>query len=90
MAMIKPSLFLFSCILQSVAMDRSAWLHVPELPFFLALLPQWCFRFMKLEVVSYALPALIAVGLCRHVCAAECFWQKTLGTNNCLASAGNT
>ncbi|MDD2598172.1 MAG: prenyltransferase/squalene oxidase repeat-containing protein [Kiritimatiellae bacterium] len=47
--------------------DESAWRKVPPLPFLMALLPGWCYRFFKLEVVSYALPALIAVGLCRHL-----------------------
>lgn len=48
-----------------------AWPSVPPLPFLLALLPQRLYRFFRLQVVSYALPALIAVGLCRHVCAAR-------------------
>ncbi|MEI7437018.1 MAG: prenyltransferase/squalene oxidase repeat-containing protein, partial [bacterium] len=39
-----------------------AWLG-PQLPFALAALPQWLFRWLRLPVVSYALPALIAVGL---------------------------
>jgi squalene-hopene/tetraprenyl-beta-curcumene cyclase len=51
--------------------DERAWLSVPPLPFLLALLPQGLYRFFRLQVVSYALPALIAVGLCRHVCAAR-------------------
>jgi squalene-hopene/tetraprenyl-beta-curcumene cyclase len=51
--------------------DERAWLNVPPLPFLLALLPQGLYRFFRLQVVSYALPALIAIGLCRHVCAAR-------------------
>jgi len=51
--------------------ERRAWLSVPPLPFLLALLPQGVYRFFRLQVVSYALPALIAVGLCRHVCVAR-------------------
>jgi squalene-hopene/tetraprenyl-beta-curcumene cyclase len=39
-----------------------SWDEVQPLPFELACLPQWCFRFLRLHVVSYALPALIAVG----------------------------
>ncbi len=35
----------------------------PQLPFALAALPQRLFRWLRLPVVSYALPALIAVGL---------------------------
>jgi squalene-hopene/tetraprenyl-beta-curcumene cyclase len=38
------------------------WKGVKSLPFELACLPQELFRFLRLPVVSYALPALIAVG----------------------------
>ncbi|MCS7047368.1 MAG: hypothetical protein NZO58_13505, partial [Gemmataceae bacterium] len=40
------------------------WREVPPLPFELACLPQAWFRFLRLHVVSYALPALIAIGQC--------------------------
>jgi squalene-hopene/tetraprenyl-beta-curcumene cyclase len=39
-----------------------SWGEVPALPFELACLPQAWFRFVRLHVVSYALPALIAIG----------------------------
>lgn len=42
------------------------WRLVPQLPFELAVLPHQLFRFMRLSVVSYAIPALIAIGLVRH------------------------
>ena len=44
------------------------WDEVPALPFELACLPQSWFRFARLPVVSYALPALIAIGqaVCHH------------------------
>src|SRR5260370_19268368 len=38
------------------------WKEVKSLPFELACLPQEMFRILRLPVVSYALPALIAVG----------------------------
>ncbi|HXG08977.1 MAG TPA: prenyltransferase/squalene oxidase repeat-containing protein, partial [Gemmataceae bacterium] len=38
------------------------WEEIPPLPFELACLPQSWFRFLRLPVVSYALPALIAIG----------------------------
>lgn len=41
-----------------------SWDEVPPLPFELAMLPQAWFRFVRLHVVSYALPALIAIGQC--------------------------
>ena len=43
------------------------WTSVPPLPFELAALPRWTFGAIGLPVVSYALPALIAIGLVRHV-----------------------
>lgn len=42
------------------------WNEVPRLPFELACLPQSWYRFARLPVVSYALPALIAIGQCIH------------------------
>ncbi|HEY2784946.1 MAG TPA: prenyltransferase/squalene oxidase repeat-containing protein [Fimbriiglobus sp.] len=42
------------------------WKEVPRLPFELACLPQSWYRFAGLPVVSYALPALIAIGQCVH------------------------
>jgi squalene-hopene/tetraprenyl-beta-curcumene cyclase len=45
---------------------RTAWASVPALPFELAALPRSWFGWMGLPVVSYALPALIAIGQVRH------------------------
>jgi squalene-hopene/tetraprenyl-beta-curcumene cyclase len=42
------------------------WAAVPGLPFELAVLPASWYRRLRLHVVSYALPALIAVGLLVH------------------------
>ncbi|HVK07590.1 MAG TPA: prenyltransferase/squalene oxidase repeat-containing protein [Gemmataceae bacterium] len=42
------------------------WKEVPRLPFELACLPQSWYRFARLPVVSYALPALIAIGQVVH------------------------
>ena len=42
-----------------------SWREVPSLPFELACLPHAMFRFLRLPVVSYALPALVAVGQAR-------------------------
>lgn len=41
------------------------WQHVPQLPFELAALPRKWFAALRLPVVSYALPALIAIGQVR-------------------------
>jgi squalene-hopene/tetraprenyl-beta-curcumene cyclase len=42
------------------------WHWVPQLPFQLAALPRQWFAALSLPVVSYALPALIAIGQVRH------------------------
>jgi squalene-hopene/tetraprenyl-beta-curcumene cyclase len=43
-----------------------SWSEVPRLPFELACLPQSWYRVARLPVVSYALPALIAIGQAVH------------------------
>ncbi|MFP6873938.1 MAG: prenyltransferase/squalene oxidase repeat-containing protein [Verrucomicrobiales bacterium] len=42
-----------------------AWRRVPALPFEIAALPRSVFGILRLPVVSYALPALIAIGFAR-------------------------
>ena len=43
-----------------------SWQEFPSLPFELGCLPHWFYRWIHLPVVSYALPALIAIGQVRH------------------------
>lgn len=43
-----------------------AWRGVPQLPFELAAFPHQLFAWLRMPVVSYALPALIAIGQVRH------------------------
>ena len=50
----------------STAWRPETWRVVPQLPFELASLPQAWFRLVDMQVVSYALPALIAIGKVRH------------------------
>ena len=45
---------------------RDAWKHILPLPFELAACPHSWFAALRLPVVSYALPALIAIGQARH------------------------
>ncbi len=47
-------------------LGADGWRHVPQLPFELAALPRRLFAFLGLPVVSYALPALIAIGQVQH------------------------
>jgi squalene-hopene/tetraprenyl-beta-curcumene cyclase len=52
---------LTNCALASLV----PWDEVPPLPFELACVPHALFRFLRLPVVSYAIPALVAVGQAR-------------------------
>ncbi|HEY2932511.1 MAG TPA: prenyltransferase/squalene oxidase repeat-containing protein [Acidobacteriota bacterium] len=45
---------------------REAWRWVEPLPFEMAALPQRFYKWLRLPVVSYALPALIAIGVVQH------------------------
>jgi squalene-hopene/tetraprenyl-beta-curcumene cyclase len=64
------------------------WNEVPRLPFELACLPQSWYRLARLPVVSYALPALIAIGQCvfrnRVTWNPLTFLLRWLGTNRSL------
>ncbi len=46
--------------------ERAAWARLPTIPFELAVLPHRVFSFLGLPMVSYALPALIAIGQVQH------------------------
>jgi squalene-hopene/tetraprenyl-beta-curcumene cyclase len=47
-------------------LGERGWNRVPQLPFELAAFPQRWYSALRLPVVSYALPALIALGQARH------------------------
>ena len=54
-------------ILMALAIARCVpWQVLPQLPFELAVFPQSLYAALRLPVVSYALPALIAIGIARH------------------------
>lgn len=53
---------------------RFGWEHIPALPFELAALPHSWFKWVGLPVVSYALPALIAIGQAQHHHHPSRFW----------------
>ncbi|TWT75668.1 Sporulenol synthase [Posidoniimonas polymericola] len=46
--------------------SRESWRLVPQLPFEMSVCPPSWYARLRLRVVSYALPALIAIGLVRH------------------------
>ena len=54
---------LMMCALAGIV---SNWKRIPPFPFELAVLPQQTFRFLNLPVVSYAIPALVAIGILQN------------------------
>lgn len=62
----KDRTFSVPILMTSALAGLVPWREVPRLPFELACLPQSWYRFAGLPVVSYALPALIAIGQCVH------------------------
>ncbi|MES2708131.1 MAG: prenyltransferase/squalene oxidase repeat-containing protein [Verrucomicrobiota bacterium] len=54
--------------------EPECWKRVSALPFELAALPRQWFAALRLPVVSYALPALIAIGQVRHHHAPSRWW----------------
>ena len=59
--------------------DGNVWRRIPPLPFGFALLPHWLLAALRLHVVSYALPALIAIGLARHIAVARAKGRRAWG-----------
>ncbi len=68
--------------------DMVPWRKVPALPFELACLPQRLYHHLNLPVVSYALPALVAIGQARFHHAAPrnplVRWLRTAAKNRSL------
>ncbi len=62
----KDRTFSVPILMTSALAGLVSWREVPPLPFELACFPQSMFRFLRLPVVSYALPALIAIGQAVH------------------------
>jgi squalene-hopene/tetraprenyl-beta-curcumene cyclase len=58
----KDRTFSVPILMTSALAGLVSWNEVPSLPFELACFPQAWFRYLQLPVVSYALPALIAIG----------------------------
>ncbi len=50
------------------------WSVVARLPFEAAVFPGRLYRFLRMPVVSYAIPALVAIGQVHHFCGAKVFW----------------
>ena len=59
-------ILLFCALAGRLGPETTRWKYVPQLPMELAAFPHQLFKWMRLPVVSYAIPALIAIGLARH------------------------
>jgi squalene-hopene/tetraprenyl-beta-curcumene cyclase len=62
----KDRTFSVPILMTSALAGLVSWRELPTLPFELACFPQSWFRFLRIPVVSYALPALIAIGQAVH------------------------
>jgi squalene-hopene/tetraprenyl-beta-curcumene cyclase len=62
----KDRTFSVPILMTSALAGLVSWSEVPSLPFELACFPQSWFHALRLPVVSYALPALIAIGQAVH------------------------
>jgi len=63
---------------------KDAWRHVIPLPFELAALPHRFYKVLNLPVVSYALPALIAIGQVHYIKAERFHPLRALIYRRCL------
>src|SRR6056297_1199229 len=50
------------------------WDDIPALPFEAAVFPQSMYRLLRMPVVSYAIPALVAIGQARHFHGRRSIW----------------
>lgn len=50
------------------------WSAIPRLPFEAAVFPGAMYRFLQMPVVSYAIPALVAIGQVHHFLGPKTFW----------------
>ncbi len=51
-----------------------SWNEIPRLPFEAAVVPGKWYRLMRMPVVSYAIPALVAIGQAQHFLAPPVVW----------------
>ncbi|MCO8125159.1 squalene--hopene cyclase [Stieleria sp. TO1_6] len=62
-----------------------SWDDVAALPFEAAIFPQSMYRFLQMPVVSYAIPALVAIGQARHFLGRRAFWPLRQIRARCIA-----
>ncbi len=54
--------------------SEKAWKYVPQLPFEMTIFPRWIWNILQLQVVSYAIPALVAIGRVKHYFSSSRCW----------------
>lgn len=59
-------ILIFCTLAGRLGEEPHCWHQIPQLPFELAVFPHQLYKFFNLNVVSYALPALIGIGLVKH------------------------
>jgi squalene cyclase len=77
----------FSVLAICGVLSPESYLHIPRLPFELSLLPVSFYRFFNLQVVSYAVPALIGVGIYIHTHRKTSFSPASIYRNRCIGPA---
>lgn len=70
----KDKTFVVPIMMNCAVAGLLPWPQVPALPFEAAVFPQSMYRFLRMPVVSYAVPALVAIGQARHRRAPSRFW----------------
>jgi len=66
-------------------LPKVACKRIPQLPFEFSLLPASLYRFFNLQVVSYAIPALIGVGIYIHSIRKSKYSLSAYYRNKCIA-----
>ena len=69
----KDKTFVVPILCNMAIADLVDWNEVPALPFEAAVFPQSMYRFLQMPVVSYAIPALVAIGQARHFLGRRAF-----------------
>ena len=59
-------ILMFCTLADRLGDEPDCWKRIPQLPFEFAVFPHQFYKFLNLNVVSYALPALIGIGLVKH------------------------
>jgi squalene-hopene/tetraprenyl-beta-curcumene cyclase len=70
----KDKTFVVPILTNLAIAELVSWNEVPALPFEAAVFPQSMYRLLRMPVVSYAIPALVAIGQARHYHGRPALW----------------